>query len=180
MKSKMFKKLMAAVIATTMTASLAACNGNGDASTDASASASSSSDTQKSTAVASSDDATSSSEDLGPYTPLVDKNGNVYDLGGMEIIIRDWWSGDGTPKEPTNAFEEAQAEYRDWIQETYNFKIKQMAISDWGSAPQDFVDYVSSGGDDQNYVFTLRNDPALISAMSTGLCYDLSKLDCLD
>ena len=40
----------------------------------------------------------------------VEKNGNVYDLGGMEIIIRDWWSGDGTPKEPTNAFEEAQAE----------------------------------------------------------------------
>jgi ABC-type glycerol-3-phosphate transport system substrate-binding protein len=99
----------------------------------------------------------------------------------MEIVIRDWWSpSDGVPAEPKNAFEEARAEYREWIQDTYNFKICEMAISDWGSAPQDFVDYVSSGGDSNNYVFVLRNDPALISAMATGLCYDLSTLDCLD
>ncbi len=176
MKSKMFKKLMAAVIATTMTASLAACTGNGGESTDAQGSSSS----ESKPATQSSDVASSSSEEVGGYTVLKDANGNVYNLGGMEIIIRDWWSGDGTPKEPTNAFEEAQAEYWDWIQETYNFTIKQMAISDWGSAPQDFVDYVSSGGDSSNYVFTLRNDAALISAMSTGLCYDLSTIDCLD
>ena len=174
MKSKMFKKLMAAVLATTMTASLAACTTGGEKSTESSPASSES----KPSSVASTE--TSSSEDLGGYTVLKDASGNVYDLGGMEIIIRDWWSGDGTPAEPKNAFEEARADYWDWIQETYNFTIKQMAISDWGSAPQDFVDYVSSGGDDKNYVFTLRNDPALISAMGTGLCYDLSTIDCLD
>ncbi|MBQ2101750.1 MAG: carbohydrate ABC transporter substrate-binding protein [Lachnospiraceae bacterium] len=181
MKSKMFKKLMAAVIATTMTASLAAC-GNGGEGTDASGSSASGDNksSQPSSDVASSD-ASSSEDELGAYTPLKDANGNVYDLGGMEIVIRDWWSpSDGVPAEPKNAFEEARAEYREWIQETYNFKICEMAISDWGSAPQDFVDYVSSGGDSNNYVFTLRNDPALISAMATGLCYDLSTLDCLD
>ena len=175
MKSKMFKKLMAAVLATTMTASLAGCVGGGDKTSETPAS---SSTDNKSTEVAPTE--TSSSEEVGGYTVLKDENGNVYDLGGMEIIIRDWWSGDGTPAEPQNAFEEARQDYWDWIQETYNFTIKQMAISDWGSAPQDFVDYVSSGGDDQNYVFTLRNDPALISAMGTGLCYDLSTIDCLD
>ena len=181
MKSKMFKKLMAAVIATTMTASLAAC-GNGGEGTDASGSSASGDNksSQASSDVASSD-ASSSEDELGAYTPLKDEKGNVYDLGGMEIVIRDWWSpSDGVPAEPKNAFEEARAEYREWIQETYNFKICEMAISDWGSAPQDFVDYVSSGGDSNNYVFTLRNDPALISAMATGLCYDLSTLDCLD
>ena len=175
MKSKMFKKLMAAVLATTMTASLAACVGGGEKTSETPTS--SSADTKSSEVTPTE---TSSSEEVGGYTVLKDANGNVYDLGGMEIIIRDWWSGDGTPAEPQNAFEEARQDYWDWIQETYNFTIKQMAISDWGSAPQDFVDYVSSGGDDKNYVFTLRNDAALISAMGTGLCYDLSTIDCLD
>ena len=175
MKSKMFKKLMAAVLATTMTASLAACVGGGEKTSETPTS--SSADTKSSEVTPTE---TSSSEEVGGYIVLKDANGNVYDLGGMEIIIRDWWSGDGTPAEPQNAFEEARQDYWDWIQETYNFTIKQMAISDWGSAPQDFVDYVSSGGDDQNYVFTLRNDAALISAMGTGLCYDLSTIDCLD
>lgn len=177
MKSKMFKKLMAAVIATTMTASLAAC-GSGEGSTEASGSTSGSEANKSSDVAAPTSSDTSSEEEVGGYTVLKDANGNVYDLGGMEVIIRDWWSGE--PAEPTNAYEEATADYREWIQETYNFTIKQTAISDWASAPQDFVDYVSTGGDDQNYVFTLRNDAALISAMNTGLCYDLSTLDCLD
>ena len=175
MKSKMFKKLMAAVLATTMTASLAGCVGGGDKTSET---PTSSSADNKSSEVTPTE--TSSSEEVGGYTVLKDENGNVYDLGGMEIIIRDWWSGDGTPAEPQNAYEEARQDYWDWIQETYNFTIKQMAISDWGSAPQDFLDYVSTGGDDQNYVFTLRNDAALISAMDKSLCYDLSTIDCLD
>ena len=78
----------------------------------------------------------------GPYTVLRDENGNVYDLGGMEIIIRDWWSG-GVEVEPTNAYEEAREEYHDWLEETYNFTIKEMAISDWGSVPDDFAEYVT-------------------------------------
>jgi hypothetical protein len=56
-----------------------------------------------------------------------------------------------------------------------------MAISDWGSAPNDFVEYATNGGDDKNYVFVLRNDPAVVSAMASGLMYDLSKMpDVLD
>ena len=35
-------------------------------------------------------------------------------------------------------------------------------------------------GGDENYVFILRDDPAITSAMSNGLLYDLSTLDCLD
>ena len=51
-----------------------------------------------------------------------DKDGNTLDLGGIEVIIGDWWSS-GEPAEPQTAAEEALAEYREWIQETYNFKI---------------------------------------------------------
>lgn len=118
-------------------------------------------------------------EEVSPYTVITDENGDPIDLGGIEVVIRDWWSPE-EPAEPTNDFEEARDEYREWIQETYNFTIKQVAISDWGSTPQDFVDYVTTGGDDNYYVFTLRNDPAIVSGMSNGLMYDLSTLDCLD
>ena len=179
MKSKMFKKLMAAVIATTMTASLAACDNGGNASSSASGSGESKTPASSQDATPASSDTASSEEDLGGYTPLKDANGNVYDLGGMEIVIRDWWSPE-EPAAPQDDYEEETLKYRNWIQETYNFKIKQVAISDWGSAPQDFVDYVSTQGDENNYVFTLRNSAELIAAMSTGLCYDLSTLDCLD
>ena len=110
-------------------------------------------------------------EEVSPYTVITDENGDPIDLGGVEIIIRDWWSGD--PAEPTNDYEEARDEYREWIQETYNFTIKQTAISDWGSTPADFVDYATTGGDEY-YAFVLRDDPAITSAMATGLMYDLS------
>ena len=111
------------------------------------------------------------------YTVITDENGDPIDLGGMDIVIRNWWSGD--PAEPTNDYEEARDEYREWIQETYNFTIKEQAISDWGSTPADFVDYATTGGD-ENYVWVLRDDPAITSALSSGLMYDLSTLDCLD
>ena len=111
------------------------------------------------------------------YTVITDENGDPIDLGGMDIVIRDWWSGD--PAEPTNDYEEARDEYREWIQETYNFTISQQAISDWTSTPADFVDYATSGGD-ENYIWILRDDPAITSALSSGLMYDLATLDCLD
>ncbi|WP_026510659.1 ABC transporter substrate-binding protein [Butyrivibrio sp. LC3010] len=122
-------------------------------------------------------DAEEASEGGDLYEVKTDADGNPIDLGGMEIIIRDWWSGD--PTEPANDYEEALQEYRDWAQETYNFTIKQQAISDWGSTPADFVDYATTGGD-ENYLWVLRADPAITSAMANGLMYDLSTLDCLD
>ena len=111
-------------------------------------------------------------------TILKDANGNVYDLGGMEIIIGDWWTPDEV-KEPTNAYEEARKEYLDFVQTTYNFKIKQCAISSWGDMPTDFVNFATTGGP-ENYVFVLRQGGELISAVQNGLMYDLSTLDCLD
>ncbi|WP_026653065.1 ABC transporter substrate-binding protein [Butyrivibrio proteoclasticus] len=119
----------------------------------------------------------SAGDGYDPYVEIKDADGNTVDLGGMEIIIRDWWSGD--PTEPQNDYEEALQDYRDWIQETYNFTIKQQAISDWGTTPQDFVDYATAP-DENNYVFIVRDDPAITSAMANGLMYDLSTLDCLD
>ena len=117
-----------------------------------------------------------------PYPVITDADGNPIDLGGIEITIRDWWTNpdDLLPENAKNDFDEEVANYRVWAQEKYNFKMTQTAISDWGSTPTDFVDYVTSGGDDTNYIWIVRDDPAIAQAMATGLMYDLSTLDCLD
>lgn len=181
MKSKMFKKLMAGVLTMTMTAGLAACGGGSNESSDVAGSASSESkESQSSEATPASTESSTSEEEASPYPILKDANGNVYDLGGMEIIVRDWWTDPDAPKVDQGAYAEAQEEWRDWIQETYNFKLVQKQISGWGEVPQDFTDYVTQGGDDTNYVFIMREDASLTSQIAKGMMYDLATLDCLD
>lgn len=169
MRKPMAKKVLAASMAAAMTMSFAACE-KAPASVSESA-ASASTEPEVSASV---------EEEVSPYTVLKDANGNTYDLGGVEIIIRDWFSNPERQEAKTE-YEEAQYAYQDWIQETYNFKIHAETIGDWGTVAQDFVDYATAGGDDKNYVFTLHSgDGTLLSAIDNGLVYDLSTLDCLD
>lgn len=107
---------------------------------------------------------------------IKDANGNPIDLGGMEIIVADWWSGE--PAEPSTSEEEATAEFRDWFQKTYNFTIKQTAISGWAENPETFLNFATTGGE-ENYLFILRPD-SLVAPLNSGLFYDLKTLDCLD
>jgi len=64
--------------------------------------------------------------------------------------------------------------------EKYNFKMYNVGGDDWGLTSQNFVDYVNSGGDANYYIWTLHSDETVANAMSAGLMYDLSTLDCLD
>ena len=105
-----------------------------------------------------------------------DKDGNTLDLGGIEVIIGDWWSGE--PAEPATAAEEALAEYREWIQETYNFKIKQVAVMGWEDNPDFLANFVTTGGP-ENYVLIMRPD-VLATPMANGFFYDLASLDVFD
>lgn len=182
MKRKTLNKVLAASLVVSMTAGLAGCGSDNASTPDAD---STGNDTQEPVADTTPSDTEVVDEsgddgaDEGGYVALTDENGNVYDLGGMEVIIRDWWSS-GEVAEPSDAFEEARLEYREWAQETYNFTIKEQAISDWGSTPEDFLNYVTTGGDDNNYVWVLRQGAEFVAAMNSGLMYDLSTLDCLD
>lgn len=171
MKKQIVKKILASSLAAIMAVGMVGCGGNTE--TGSSTESSTTPVTESSTVVESSVE-----EEVSPYTVLTDENGEVYDLGGIDIIIRDWWTADEEVV-PTNAYEEAREEYYDWIQETYNFTIKQVAISDWASTPEDFLNYATTGGD-ENYLFILRQGSELVSAMNSGLMYDLSTLDCLD
>ena len=174
----MAKKVLAAATAAAMGITAAGCGSAAEAPAEAPAADAATEVAEEATEEVAEAEVEAEDEEVSPYTVLTDENGDVYDLGGMDIIIRNWWSPE-EPAEPTNDYEEARDEYREWIQETYNFKIKEVAISDWGSTPQDFVDYATTGGD-ENYIFTLRDDPAITSAMANGLMYDLATLDCLD
>lgn len=171
---KKLKKVLAVALISAMTLSMVGCGGKKTSAVNDSPE----STPQTESTVAESKVPAEETEELGQYTVLTDSDGNVYDLGGMDVAIVDWWTTD-EEEEPTNAYEEARQEYLDWIQETYNFKIKTVAISTWGEMPEDFVNYATAGGD-ENYVFTLYQGSALVSAMSNGLMYDLSTLDCLD
>ena len=174
----MAKKVLAAATAAAMGITAAGCGNAAEAPAEAPAADAATEVAEEATEEVAEAEVEAEDEEVSPYTVLTDENGDVYDLGGMDIIIRNWWSPEEAA-EPTNDYEEARDEYREWIQETYNFKIKEVAISDWGSTPQDFVDYATTGGD-ENYIFTLRDDPAITSAMANGLMYDLATLDCLD
>ncbi len=189
MKRQIATKVTAAITLAAMAMSAVGCGSTAETpapatdstATDAAATTDTSAATDTAaTDTAATDTAADTAEDEGPYTIIKDADGNPIDLGGMEIIIRDWWSDpEGIAPEPTNDYEEAVADYRDWIQETYNFTIKQQGISDWGSTPEDFANYVTGGDQGENYIWVLRSD-AIGSALGSGLLYDLSTLDCLD
>lgn len=180
-----WRRVLSTMLVASMAAGMVGCGAN---SSNAAKEASTKEEDVKDTAEEKKDDAAAESSDvaegtegedeIGQYTVLKDKDGNVYDLGGMDIVIADWWSS-GEPAEPSNAYDEARQDYIDWIQKTYNFTIKEASFSTWADMPEDFVNYATSGGD-ENYIFTLYQGSALVSAIQSGLMYDLSTLDCLD
>ncbi len=110
---------------------------------------------------------------------IKDANGNTIDLGGMQIVVTDYWSAaDGTPAEPTNSAAEAQLEFREWCMKTYNFTMIQKSDGDWAANPQSLLDFINTQGE-ENRVMIMRPD-SVSTAMNGGLLYDLSTLDCLD
>ena len=108
-----------------------------------------------------------------PYAIRTDANGNKIDLGGIEVVLNNWWEGEPTP--PNNAYDEAREEYLDWLQKTYNFTFKRAQWSTWGDTPNDFNNYAMTGGDEY-YMFTLRQGIEAAGSINQGLCWDLPSL----
>ncbi|HWT76822.1 MAG TPA: extracellular solute-binding protein [Mobilitalea sp.] len=101
----------------------------------------------------------------------------AMDLGGMEIVIGDWWS----PAEeaaPTTAKEEATQAYHKMIQEKYNFKMKQVAVADWGTMQETFTTGAMAGTPAAQ-VFLLGQS-WVAQPLANGLLYDLSTLKNFD
>src|SRR5574344_2618251 len=111
------------------------------------------------------------------YKPIKDPTtGKKYNLKGMEVIVADWWSPSETPA-PTNAAEEARANWLAFLEDTYNFTIKEVGIDGWRKHPQTFVNFATNGGS-ENYVFVLYQN-SISAQMKAGLMYDLATLPAL-
>ena len=62
----------------------------------------------------------------------------------LTITIYDYWSGTGErAAEPTEE-QQAQYDYRDWIEATYNVKVQQMQGGDWGTCAEEMINFTSA------------------------------------
>mgnify|MGYP000918282448 CR=1 FL=1 len=154
----MNKRLIASILAATCISSFVGCSQKAVDSSSSSSSAESSSSSEETTTASSSEE-------------------EARDLGGMEIVIGDWWSS-GEESAPQNAKDEATQEYRKMIQEKYNFKIKQVAISDWGGMQELFTTSVMAG-DPKASVFILAPGWT-VQPIANNLVYDLATIKSLD
>ena len=178
MKRKVLSRVLAASMATVMTVGLAGCgNDSGNSGQGSTPNNNSTPGSQQASGGSDAQQSGSGDEEVSKYTVLKDENGNVYDLGGIEVQIRDWFH---TDRDPVDGYEEERDEYREWAQKTYNFTVKEVAMGDWGSNHGDYQDYVTTGGDNNNYVFVLHSGAANLTMMQNNLMYDLSTLSCLD
>lgn len=66
------------------------------------------------------------------------------DFGGAEVFIYDFWTADDTRKEEPNEEEQALYDYRDWLMETYNVKIRQIQKGDWESQVQELTNFCTA------------------------------------
>lgn len=191
----MKRKVIAALLAVTLVLGAAGCGGNENQES-APATTNSTAGSEAGTTTENKDDAAEAGSEAGSeeaggetagetgedgYTVQIDPaTGEPYDLGGMEVIIADWWSSDAEEEEEElSAYDEAHDAYIEWVQETYNFTIKGQAVTSWADVPENFVNYATSGGD-ENYLFVLYPGSATMSAMNSGLMYDLAKIEDLD
>lgn len=110
-------------------------------------------------------------------TPEATPEEPARDLGGMEIIIGDWWSS-GEETAPTTAEEEATQEYRKMIQEKYNFTIKQVGLTGWGEYQENFT--VSVMAEEPAAQVFIMAPSFVAQPMANGLFYDLATLDSID
>ena len=102
------------------------------------------------------------------------------DFGGAKIWIYDYWSGssndrDADPNEET----QAQYDYRDWIMQTYNCEIEQIALSDWGNVANEMVNMFSAQQSDILCTITIPPD-FVTGPLTQGIFAPWSNNDLLD
>jgi hypothetical protein len=81
------------------------------------------------------------------------------DFGGQTVHIYDWYSTGTRAEEPTDA-QQAQYDYWDWLEETYNVKFDENTLSDWAGMV----------GALQEIVTNKNNSELCIVGVSGGFC----------
>ena len=167
------KKLTAIMMTLAMASTMTACGGDADTGNETPTTAANGSESTGGSTGGNTD----KPADPTPTEAVEEVPEKYRDLGGMEIIIADWWSS-GEEEEPKNAQEEATQAYRKEIQQKYNFKIVQKSIGGWGDHQETFT------------LSTMANTPAaqifvmdqqfVAKPLANNLFYDLATLECFD
>ncbi|MDR3173520.1 MAG: hypothetical protein LBU19_04655 [Treponema sp.] len=85
----------------------------------------------------------------------------VRDLGGIEIVIGNWWADyDTASYKPNSAEAKKTLEWRREIQRKYNFTMREANIADWGQM-QELVSTSIMAGDPVARIFALQPDWAM-------------------
>ncbi|MBR5288492.1 MAG: hypothetical protein IKU34_07890 [Clostridia bacterium] len=100
------------------------------------------------------------------------------DLGGAEVFIYDYWTASADRKAEPNEEEQAQYDYRDWIEATYNCKITQIQKGDWTTNVQELINFCTAP-DGTLCLFILPPD-FVGTPMANNLFADWSKTDLID
>ncbi len=66
------------------------------------------------------------------------------DFGGAEVTIYDYWTASDERKAEPTEEEQAQYDYRDWLMETYNVKIRQIQGGDWNTCAQEMINFTTA------------------------------------
>ena len=66
------------------------------------------------------------------------------DFGGAEIFVYDYWTASADRKAEPNEEEQAQYDYRDWIEATYNCKITQIQKGDWATNVTELINFCTA------------------------------------
>lgn len=106
-------------------------------------------------------------------------NDEIVNLGGKTIALCSWWASE--PDTSTNRGL-ATEEYREEIEELYNFNFEEVKWNNFGDFDEEINNYCSTegGGDEyQNVIFAVANN-WITTPMRNHLFYDLSTLDCID
>ena len=102
--------------------------------------------------------------------------GKIYDFGGLEVTVYDWWSNPDAPA--VSKQQEDEKAFRQWMMDTYNFKVVQTNLAGWAEHPTEVANYCITGGDDAR-VFIIDGRSAM-SGLKANFWADLSKIPNID
>lgn len=118
-----------------------------------------------------------STENAGAGTKKESNQKKTFDdLGGMEILIGDWYTPSN--QEAKSDYAKATEKYRNEIQEKYNFKIKRENVYSYTDMQTTYVNGVMAN-DPMCDLFYLYQE-MVSEPLTNGLMKDLSKLPELD
>jgi ABC-type glycerol-3-phosphate transport system substrate-binding protein len=99
------------------------------------------------------------------------------DLGGIEIVVADWWST-GEVVEPATQKDEDTLAYREELQKKHNFTIVQKNIGSWAEYQEIFTTSTMAG--DPIADIFIMDQKFVPEPLKQGLFYPLSELPSFD